>query len=235
MMAMLPDLMQALIAATHGARSHGDSKISKAPDETGDNNFWTPKFLQNNKASRDNMMADPNTVFNDQGEAVDYSNPFSSILKNMWDNSGQGSLFGFLKSLSGGMQPNTGTTPDNFLDNQSLAQNQKQANLAPTETPQPPQPDQTPTPQPQQPVQSPYAQPTALDPVAIEQLRQSLLTDAGQMDPNNPNGLSGRMNNPNAAAEQRQQGNEAMSIEDSVRGFDGVRAQKMKERKVQMQ
>lgn len=68
-----------------------------------------------------------------------------------------------------------------------------------------------------------YAQPSALDPVAIEQLRQSLLSDSGQLDPNNPNGISGRMNDPNSQIDINNQRKETQSIEDSVRGFDGSR------------
>lgn len=68
-----------------------------------------------------------------------------------------------------------------------------------------------------------YSQPSALDPVAIEELRQSLLSDAGQLDPDNPNGLAGRMTGPNSQVDMNNQRREAMSIEDSVRGFDGSR------------
>lgn len=50
-----------------------------------------------------------------------------------------------------------------------------------------------------------YAQPTALDPTAIEQLRQSLLGQAGQNDPSNPNGLAGRMTGPNSKVDMQQQ------------------------------
>src|SRR5258708_13828693 len=59
---------------------------------------------------------------------------------------------------------------------------------------------------------SPYAQHSAIDPTGIEQLRQSLMTQAGQLDPNNPNGLSGRMNTPNSKLDMQMQGQEADSI-----------------------
>lgn len=62
-----------------------------------------------------------------------------------------------------------------------------------------------------------YAQPTALDPTAIEQLRQSLLGQAGQMDPSNPNGLSGRMNSPNSKTDMQQQRDQMNEMSGSMR------------------
>lgn len=74
-----------------------------------------------------------------------------------------------------------------------------------------------------------YSMPRALDPQSLEELRTSLLTQAGQLDAGNPNGLAGRMSDPNAAVDQRNQMGEAQRQHDSLRGFDGSRAQKIKD------
>lgn len=63
-----------------------------------------------------------------------------------------------------------------------------------------------------------YSQPTALDPQSIEELRLSLLTQSGMLDPGNPNGLSARMASPNSAADMRAQVDEMNAITDAVRG-----------------
>lgn len=161
-------------------------------------------------------------LLNDKTDS-DPSNPFSNAIATSRANGDTGP--GVLKQLlsgtiGGGVQPDTGTPSSNFLDNQSLAQNQKQANLAPSSDNVADQSSSAiplPTPRPA----NAYAQPTALDPQSLEEIRQSLMTQAGQLDPNNPNGLSGRMNDPNSTADMGQQRNQAMGIEDSIRGFDG--------------
>lgn len=61
-----------------------------------------------------------------------------------------------------------------------------------------------------------YAQPSALDSQAIEELRQSLLTDSGQRDPNNPNGLAARMNSPYSKLDQEQQMGDAQRQSDEL-------------------
>jgi hypothetical protein len=62
-----------------------------------------------------------------------------------------------------------------------------------------------------------YAQPSALDPTQIEQLRQSLLTHSGQLDPNNPNGLAARMSGPYSKIDQQGQEGEATAISNQFR------------------
>lgn len=68
----------------------------------------------------------------------------------------------------------------------------------------------------QQASQLKYAQPTALDPTAIEQLRQSLLGQAGQNDPSNPNGLAGRMSGPNSKVDMKVQNDEMQTQADQL-------------------
>jgi len=104
--------------------------------------------------------------------------------------------------------------------------NQKQANLTPTDSNES---SQVPLPTPRPAIANPYAQPTALDPQSIEELRTSLMTQAGQLDPDNPNSLAARLASPLSDSDIGQQRNEAMSIEDSVRGFDGVKKAKIAE------
>lgn len=149
-------------------------------------------------------------------------NAFNTSRAN--NNTGPGVLKQLLGTLTGGGSPDTGaSSTDNFSGGQASAPantnptpiaNQPQGNLAPTDdTSLTPLPQARPASAPA----SPYAQPTAIDPAGIEQLRQSLLTDAGQRDPNNPNGLAGRMSSPNSKLDMQSQGDEAQSIDNSFR------------------
>lgn len=192
---------------------------------------------------------DPKNIYDDSGNIVDYdmgslkgtkigdflksirpvpvnpitgprsdnsSNPFADAIATSRanGNTGPGVLRQMLTSLQGNP---TDVGSAISVDNTPVA-SQKQANLAPTvDNGVSTDPANVPLPQPR----PDYSQPTALDPASIEQLRQSLLTQAGQLDPNNPNGLSGRMNSPMAQPDMGTQRNDAMSIEDSLRGFDG--------------
>lgn len=66
-----------------------------------------------------------------------------------------------------------------------------------------------------------YSMPNALDPNQIEELRRSLLTGAGQLDINNPNGLAGRMNDPNSKIDQQGQMSEAQRQADELNSLKG--------------
>lgn len=184
--------------------------MSKTPDELGKGS--TDSGEKSVKGFLNQLLGGstpPGTVTDDSGSiSPDQSNPFLSAIQTSRANGNTGP--GVLKQLLGSLtnpSPNVGSaistgplTTQQATSPTPMA-NVKQANLAPT-TPQAPPP-------------SPYAQPTALDPVAIEQLRTSLLTQAGQMDPNNPNGLSGRMNSPNSNVDQAQGMRDSQNVENS--------------------
>lgn len=218
-MAFLLDLLQKLAS--------GEKPMA------GDSNEVTPDMLMQSQKTN----VDPRNITNDKGSIVDYDthdwskgNPFADAITKSRENNntGPGVLRQLLSSIiGGGLQPGTGTVggggpPDHVPGTrQDAALNptplkmQKQPNLAPQVQAPPPPPD--------------YSMPQALDPQSIEELRQSLLGQAGQLDPNNPNGLAGRMSDPNASVDQRNQMNEAQGQHDSLRGFDGSRKQKIKE------
>lgn len=220
-MPMLPELLSNLLKIDK--RPWSADNNSRAPNETdsADHNVIDP-----DKMMQDKSAAESDAIRTDSGSFSLDQTPFSGLKdiiakSRAGGDSGPGVLRQLLGSLlQGKMVPNTGTvggdpagvsgpthTPGTRQDaalNPTPMKDQSQPNFA-----LPPRPD--------------YAQPTALDPAAIEQLRQSLLSDSGQLDPNNPNGLSGRMNDPNSQVDMNNQRRESQSIEDSVRGFDGNR------------
>lgn len=235
-MAMLNDILQSIMSQG-SASAVADPEGAKTPDQVGigssDKGVLDPLrlMLQGEKAPSDTITKDDGSISTDQ------SNPFlDAIAKSRAnDNKGPGVLRQFLDSImKPGLTPNTGTVGGNDPtvvpgEGQDAALNpipmakqpqrglQQSAKQLTQNIPLPaPRPD--------------YSMPTALDPQSIEELRMSLLTQAGQMDANNPNGLSGRMNSPNADSDMGQQRNEAMRIEDSVRGYDGVKSARMKGR-----
>lgn len=235
---MLPELLNSIFKIEkRPMMMESDPHPSQFNLESSDTGSVNPEKFMSDRTTG----ADKNNIYNDSGKIVDYDpgDAFAS-LKDMLkksregDNSGPGVLKQLLSSLfssepnrrTGQLVPNTGTVggggpPDH------VPGTRQDAALNPTPMKQQRQPalvETVPLPRPR----PDYSQPTALDPVAIEQLRQSLLTDAGQRDPNNPNGLAGRMTSPNANVDMRNQGKEAQSIEDSVRGFDGSRQAKIK-------
>lgn len=214
---MLADLLQKL-SSSYGPGAH----------TINDQEVITPDAMMMNKA----IGSDPNNITNDSGSfSLDQSNPFLDAIRKSREG-GPGVLRQLIDSFmgGGGLQPGTGTvggggSPDHAPGTeQDAALNpapiplQKQRNLAPTISPAP----QLPSP-------PDYSMPQALDPVSIEELRTSLLTQAGQLDPNNPNGLAGRMSDPNAQVDQRNQMNDAQRQHDSLRGFDGARQQRIKD------
>lgn len=191
--------------------------------DTRDNGVMTPDTMMQNKAQN----SDPQVIYNDAGQAVDYDpgdNPFFGAIAKSRANGNQGpgvlrqmmtSMFGSNPEREkGGLVPDTGTPRMEELLSPIPNKLQKPGVLQPNVPLPEPRPD--------------YTMPQALDPQSIEELRQSLLSDSGQRDPNNPNGLAGRMTSPNAGVDQRNQMNEAQRMTDDLRGFDGARAQRMK-------
>lgn len=173
------------------------------------------------------------TVFKDNGDIAMDTNPFKSMIDKL-PGGGQGTMTGMLKMLFGsdmkqekamdrsGITPRMGgdgdpnTVPgqgqDAVLNPKPMAkQRQKMMQVVP---PQPTPPD--------------YSMPTALDPQSIEELRTSLLTQAGQMDPGNPNGLAGRMSSPLAPSDMGRQSQEAINISDDIRGHNGRKSAAIK-------
>lgn len=240
-MVMLADLLKKFIDDNKTVRPRGDTYMEKPPEILENNgkavdSHWNLKqFFGMNEPYSGTITKDDGSVSTDQ------SNPFLDAIQKSRanDDKGPGVLRQFLDSvMNPGLTPGTGTVgggegsqhvpgtgTDAALD-QTPMKDQKQENLAPTGVPLPQE----------RPASAPdYSQPSALDPQSIEELRTSLLTQAGQMDPNNPNGLSGRMNSPNAGPDMGQQQNQAMSIEDSIRGFDGVKSAKIKQRNANAQ
>lgn len=166
-----------------------------------------PEGLMNNKVR-------PGDILNDKGEFDKDQTPFD--IQKYLHGGEQGTLRNFLDRI---MSPSPTASTPGLQGGQATV-----SDLSPTAAPVqrgqdltalPPEPVPLPVPRPD------YSMPTALDPNSIEELRRSLLTDAGQMDPNNPNGLSGRMNAGDASFQMNDQRKETMGIEDSIRGFDG--------------
>lgn len=188
--------------------------------DTKDQNVVSPDKMMQDKA-----LTDPTTITTDSGSiSPDQSNPFLDAIQKSRANGNQGpgvlrqmmtSMFGSNPEREkGGLVPDTGTPRMEELLSPIPNKLQKPGVLQPNVPLPEPRPD--------------YTMPQALDPQSIEELRQSLLSDSGQRDPNNPNGLAGRMTSPNAGVDQRNQMNEAQRMTDDLRGFDGARAQRMK-------
>lgn len=229
----------------NGGLSHnGDSLGEMMPPDMGkpDNSILGPGLVDKNKKLQDC----PNCIYNDQGDIVDYSIPKQGLVDKtkgaLNGGNGEGTLSGFLNRLLsptpernvpgqvqgqgtvGGGNPDAGTPGtgiDPGLDPQ-LTQDQKVPGFRKSGTDIP-----TPMARPAEAPKADYSM-IDMDPTSIEQLRQSLLTQQGQLDPANPNGLSGRMNSPLAPSDMGQQRNEAMGISDSLRGYDGARVAKIR-------
>lgn len=217
-MAMIQDFLKQYKAQEAGKHRNPDpgielplAHLKNGMDAENDKNNMTPDQYQNNKKQSDSILKDDGTYSTDQ-------TPFD-IQKYLNGPAEKGTLRNFLQRLQGNpdapaVDPlSGGQATDKQLDPAPTAV-QRGSDLSPVPDPAVPLPVP-------RPAAADYSQPTALDPVSIEQLRQSLLTQAGQLDPNNPNGLSGMMNGPNSNVDEGQQRNQAMGIEDSIRGFDG--------------
>lgn len=210
-----------------------DSNMERKPTEGEDSGrVMSPEVMEIQR----NINRDPTNITNDQGQIVGNDNwnwkkdgnPFEHLLQP--GGNGPGTISGFVSRLLGhtpernnpgpSLVPGTGVEgrPEELLSTPSKMQ--KQRGLGRT------QPMETPELQPTPPD---YSMPAALDPNAIEELRKSLLTGAGQWDPSNPNGLAGRMSSPNAAVDQRSQMNQSQNMVDDLRGFDGSRGQRIKD------
>lgn len=237
-MAMLADLLKSIISDNRpeGGGKDGDHYMEKPPsilenEGKAVDSHMNLKTLFGMNGDDMNDKNSKDAIYNDSGSfSTDQTNPFLEALQKSRAG-GPGVLRQLIDSFMGGsgVVPHTGTvggggpadhvpgTRQDAVLNPTPLKSQRQPNLT-----------QVPSALPTQ-VPPDYSMPQALDPNSIEELRLSLLTDAGQLDPNNPNGLSGRMNSPNASIDQRNQMNDAQRQHDSLRGFDGSRSQRIKE------
>lgn len=244
-MTMLIDLLKQ-IELPKTTRKMIDGYMEKPPSILEGDGIAASKQMTPDAMNTQRIPKDPATVYNDAGNIVGWNdffgklqrlsgskdlpggnNPFSEAISKSRanENTRPGVLRQLLSSvLGGGMVPGTGTVggdPAGISGPTHTPGTRQDAALSSTPMKDQPQPSFQLPPTPISQPRPDYSQPSALDPVAIEQLRQSLLTDSGQMDPNNPNGLSGRMNDPNSQVDMNNQRKESQTIEDSVRGFDG--------------
>lgn len=230
-MPLMADLLKEIFGT--GWPQKADALMERPPME----GEKSGKVLKPEAAERGQMMArDPKAVIDDSGQQVDYDSGSTMLgfIKKLMEGKGtfrgeQGTLSGFLSRLlnpapmgtdtgvmgkqgtvGGGVGSDhvPGTGKDPGLDPTPTAK-QRQRSMAPV-NPNNQDLDRAP---PQN-----YAQPTALDPQQIEELRQSLLSDSGQRDPNNPNGLAGRMTGPYSNLDQGAGMQEAQGIADKIRG-----------------
>lgn len=219
-MSMLLDALKKLMGT-------GNDRSGVSWGDELDNNVVNPDIYMMRKSQN----SDPNIIKDDSGSfSLDQSNPFLDAIRKSREG-GPGVLRQLVNSFmgGGGLEPHTGTVGGGGPPNHVPGTRQDAAlNPIPLKSQKQPNLSQV---QPALPVQVPpdYSMPQALDPASIEELRTSLLTQAGQLDPGNPNGLSGRMNSPNSNVDQRNQMNEAQRQSDSLRGFDGSRQQQIKD------
>lgn len=205
---------------TQSIQSVIDSQKPKDPaviyDDTGKavgyNDTWTRKLAPDVEDAIKRILKNRS----DAGDGGDSSNPFVSAVEASRSNNNTGTPV--LKQLWNSMMGKDTNPTD--VGSAVQADFGPQSDPAIRSADLPPVDGSIPTPQPRPDIPD-YSQPTALNPQDIEQLRTSLLTQAGQMDPSNPNGLSGRMNSPMSESDMGTQRNDAMGIEDSIRGFDG--------------
>lgn len=199
------------IAPPGKSKSHGVDN-SMTPD-------WLLKLLQFN-------TPDKSTLMDDQGNMYGPNNPFDNILKGLKDkNPEQGTMRNFINRMLS-PTPMTQPTIDDIINGSVVkgTGNATSDNLQPTPEKNNKQPGMTPIPVPRnetdaaQPgagvadldptiprdTSNKYSMPTGIDPNMYDQLRESILRDSGQFDPNNANGLAGRMDGPYSKLDQRQ-------------------------------
>lgn len=204
-----------------GLRSTGDSLGEMMPPHLGkpDGSVETPGKIMKDKAISDC----PNCIYDEQGNIVDYDN---RNLKSILDKAkgafapggnGEGTLSGFINRL---MSPTPDAGKAAPLTGGTVNSSDLTRDPVTTSTPTQDAVPQGLMPKVEIPVPKPrpmdYSMPNALNPQQIEELRISLLTQAGQLDPNNPNGLSGRMNSPNASPEINGGMSDAQSLSDEL-------------------
>jgi hypothetical protein len=234
-MTMMIDLLKQVIGMGDNWPQRNDKLMERPPME-GEKSGRTvhPDTVQMGQ----NIAKDPKNIYSDKGSIEGYDgiggSSMTDFIKKISEGmpkfrGEQGTLMGFLSRImnpagmatdKGVMQkqgtvgggvgsdhvPGTGVDPG--LSTTPMAK-QRQRNMAPVDPNNSDLDRQAPP---------DYSQPTALDPNQIEELRKSLLTQAGQMDPNNPNGLAGRMTGPYSKVDQNQQMGEAEDIASGVRG-----------------
>lgn len=222
-----------MLSALIKSIAEGSSNDPKAWPKGNDMRMEVPPMDESTAAGKimhpDQMMTQmqkppPGTISDDSGKLVDFnfdSNPFKKIIDSL-PGGGQGTMTGMLKNLFGsepmpqqklmdksGVTPRIGGTGDpnhvsgtgeDAVLSRTPIKDQRQRSMAAP----PPPPD--------------YSMPTALDPQSIEELRQSLMTQSGMMDPANPNSLPARMSGPYSQHDMKSQADEANAISDAVRG-----------------
>lgn len=220
---MFADIINEL-AKRFGPRSADEGLVS-SPSAVETEGTTAGKVLDPMTMQQQMIPPPPGTVTNDAGTITDYQpgNPFAKLLqggeqgtiRNLLqrmisptpERNQPGSVQGF--GTVGGGDPNRGT-PGTGIDpglDRTPTKNQRVPGLAPKA------------------MSNPYEQPSAMNPQQIDELRNSILEQTGQLDPNS---LSGRMSGPNASVDQHNQMNDAQRQHDSLRGFDGSRSQRMK-------
>lgn len=225
-MAMLADLLKNIIMGERGPGNwpRKNDLMMELPPMEGEK---SGQVMEPDRMQIQMQKPPPGTISNDSGELVDFnpdSNPFKKIIDSL-PGGGQGTMTGMLKMLFGSdmKKESPGLSRGSTFVSEDLSpvpsRKQKNSNFRGTKTDWAPQPDLPPD----------YSQPTALDPQSLDELRTSLLTQSGMLDPGNPNSLPARMANPNAAAMMKSQVDEMNDITDAVRGpIEEDRIQRMK-------
>lgn len=247
-MAILPDLLQHLLGQRpeigHGKPRQSDPRMAIPPLDNGEakGGVETPAEMDKNR----NIGNDKHNIYDEKGNIVDYDlgdhpeitgghkmdprlrmlidsltgkksdaspdgggNPFAQLVNA---DAPQGTMRNFLGRMMGNDPTNVGSAVTANLDPTPTA-DQPQANLQPSADAAGTSAS-VPLPQPRPNI---YAQPSAFNPQQIDELRASLLAQTGQMAPNADIG-GVTPTQPDAMGQQR---NEAMGIEDAIRGFDG--------------
>lgn len=210
-MAMMPDILKFLTDRL-GLNPTNDT-MERSPSELGTESADSG-VISGDKVTQARTQDNSHNVTSDSGKIVDFSpgNPFAGMFKDTKQM--DGSIMGLLRSMGLAdqklMQPGTpkvgggdpsvtpGQGQDAALNPTPLAKQRQRGLMRPMPgAPDPNFPIENTTTVPKD-----YSQPTALDPQGIEELRTSLLTQAGQLNPNNPNGLAGRMSGPYSKLDQ---------------------------------
>lgn len=224
---MKPAQMQAGQAIAKDPRNIYNDAGQIVDYDTGSNDGMLPALIKK-LALSEGAKGRPDKTPAEGSRAGD-GNPFSNLLSGKGN--GEGTLSGWISRMFsptpmeqqtdtvqgrgtvGGGDPNRGT-PGTGIDpglDPTPTEQQKVPALQPgTPTPRP-LADAQPAPPPVD-----YAMPNAMDPNQIEELRNSILSQTQQMNPNYPDGLSGRMNSPYSQLDQKEQMSDAQRQADQL-------------------
>lgn len=247
-MAMMADLLERFLRGDfqhQGLANDFDVRGTRPPDADAEKSATGVEIKPDDAQARLDIARNKQNIYDDKGNIVDFdwsgkaAGVFERLLNTFNGPHGDGTILGFIQRLmnpapldkatgavrapgkigpdGSGETPGTGQDPalnPTPMKNQKMRQfRQRQSDRG---VPNLPVPGVSTVPK-------DYSMPTALDPKAIEELRLSLLTQAGQLDPNNPNGLAGRMSGPYSKVDQQSQMEEAQGIADKVRnGYSSV-------------